>query len=75
MNHGLLVLKLLLVGGLLGFAVRYPQQTVESPEIKHPKADFSAAIWAYHFGFDNRGWYSLNKTANLFKAAGTPRLK
>ena len=64
------VLTLLLLSGFVGFAVRLPQQSIKSPEVKQPKADFSAAIWAYHFGYDNRGWYSLNKTANLFKAVG-----
>ncbi len=35
-----------------------------------PKADFSAAIFTYHFGYDNLGWPSLERTAQLFDKMG-----
>ncbi len=39
-----------------------------------PKADFSAAIFTYHFGYDNVGWPSLERTAQLFSKMGEPNV-
>ena len=35
-----------------------------------PKADFKAAIFTYHFGYDNKGWPSKDRTARLFEHMG-----
>lgn len=36
----------------------------------HPKADITAGIWAYHFGYDNRGWPSMEPAAKLINETG-----
>lgn len=66
----LTVLLLLLISGLGGFAYRYPNQTKSHVPITQPKADFTAAIWTYHFGYDNQGWPSLDRAAELLNNTG-----
>lgn len=66
----LTVALLILVAGFGGFVYRYPKQNFSHPEIKLPKADFTAAIWTYHFGYDNKGWPSLEQSAEFLNNTG-----
>jgi len=60
----LIMLVLIISAGLAGFMARY--KPLPSHPIKaHPHADFTAAIWTYHFGYDNQGWPSLERSATL----------
>lgn len=62
-----LVCILLVLFGFGGFFYRLPNQQFTHPPKEHPDANFTAAIWTYHFGYDNRGWPSLERTKDLFK--------
>ncbi|KAL5013068.1 hypothetical protein ScPMuIL_011619 [Solemya velum] len=64
-----LLLVLITIAGLCGFAARYDRQHNIHPAKTHPK-EFSAAIWTYHFGYDNRGWPSLERSASLLNDTG-----
>ncbi|CAC5360999.1 unnamed protein product [Mytilus coruscus] len=52
--------------GLLGYGMRYSDNQIKQPEKKNEK-EFSAAIWTFHFGYDNKGWPSMDRAAKLFK--------
>lgn len=64
-----LLLGLILCSGLAGFATRYRQQEFSPPSQAEP-GEFSAMIWTYHFGYDNRGWPSLERSAKLINETG-----
>ncbi len=40
-----------------------PLQPAVNPE-------FSAAVWAYHFGYDNRGWPSMERASKFMEDTG-----
>ncbi|XP_038647130.1 PGAP2-interacting protein-like isoform X2 [Scyliorhinus canicula] len=60
----------LLVGlGLLGLVHRfklYQEKLLNQPA----KKDISAMIWSYRFGYDNQGWPSLERSAELIEQTG-----
>ncbi|KAL4230433.1 Protein cwh43 [Mactra antiquata] len=63
------VLVILLCTGLIGFGFRYNPGRFDHPVKKSPK-QITAAIWTYHFGYDNKGWPSLERTASLLNDTG-----
>jgi len=40
-----------------------------------PMADFTAAIWTYHFGYDNKGWPSLERSAQMLNKTGNESIQ
>ncbi len=56
--------------GLLSRLLKYSVPDAFLYLQEFPKADFSAAIFTYHFGYDNVGWPSLERTAQLFSKMG-----
>ncbi|ESO05364.1 hypothetical protein HELRODRAFT_111285 [Helobdella robusta] len=67
-NKANILLLILSIVGLSGFAVRYPYQKADNV-MKH-NASFTAAIWTFHFGYDNKGWPSLVRAASLLEETG-----
>ncbi|XP_062598080.1 PGAP2-interacting protein-like [Saccostrea cucullata] len=65
-----IILGLILCCGLTGFATRYSQQKISHPAKVGPEPEFSAMIWTYHFGYDNKGWPSLERSAKLINETG-----
>ncbi|XP_060085911.1 PGAP2-interacting protein-like [Ylistrum balloti] len=69
----LLVLLVVTCTGLLGFASRFqsmPCNIKQNPVDPEKPRVFTAMIWTYHFGYDNQGWPSLERSANLIKDTG-----
>jgi len=52
----------------LGLAYRY-QPPLQMPEKEHPKM-FSAGIWAFHFGYDNDAYPSMERASQLINNSG-----
>ncbi|KAK7498732.1 hypothetical protein BaRGS_00010109 [Batillaria attramentaria] len=63
------MILLIVVIGLLGFGHRQDPHRHELPKKANPR-DFTAAIWTYHFGYDNKGWPSLERSAELLNNTG-----
>ncbi|CAG2203902.1 PGAP2-interacting protein [Mytilus edulis] len=63
------VTVLIMCIGLLGYGMRYSDNQIKQPEKKNER-EFSAAIWTFHFGYDNKGWPSMERAAKLFKDTG-----
>ncbi|XP_052795697.1 PGAP2-interacting protein-like [Mya arenaria] len=65
------LLAVILCAGLLGFGNRYNdlRGKFDRPVQSSPK-QITTAIWTYHFGYDNKGWPSLERTASLLNDTG-----
>ncbi|XP_052283467.1 PGAP2-interacting protein-like [Dreissena polymorpha] len=65
------ILAVILCFGLLGFGKRHMDLSGKfEPPIKSGPRQITSAIWTYHFGYDNKGWPSLERTAALLNDSG-----
>jgi len=59
--------------GLMGFQYRkmqVPQANLVKVGGDKAPTSFSALIWTFHFGYDNEGWPSLERAAQVLNASG-----
>ncbi|XP_076447003.1 PGAP2-interacting protein-like [Babylonia areolata] len=64
------LLFLAVLGGLLGYGYRHEVRRYPGPPQKANPREFTAGIWTYHFGYDNKGWPSLERSAWLLNNTG-----
>ncbi|XP_065828002.1 PGAP2-interacting protein-like [Oscarella lobularis] len=62
-------LLLLVLVALTGLAVRYERFSYVKPE-KEEQREFTAMIWTIHFCYDNQGWPSFERAAQLINNTG-----
>ncbi|RUS85556.1 hypothetical protein EGW08_006699, partial [Elysia chlorotica] len=68
-GHYVKVLLLIFLVGQFGMMKRYAKYQ----PVPRPKADakvFTAGIWTFHFGYDNQGWPSMERAAQLINDTG-----
>ncbi|XP_005109734.2 PGAP2-interacting protein [Aplysia californica] len=74
-GHYVKVLLLVFLAGQCGMLKRHLDYRPGHPSHKLDKVNaepnvFSAAIWTFHFGYDNRGWPSMERAATLLNDTG-----
>ncbi|XP_078534333.1 PGAP2-interacting protein [Lissotriton helveticus] len=73
-DHSTKLFLLLFVGlGLLGLGLRtkaYQKKLEIEVSSQQSTRDFSSLIWAFRFGYDNKGWPNLERSADLLKETG-----
>ncbi|KAH9513982.1 Protein cwh43 [Bulinus truncatus] len=63
------VIFLVFLMGQVGMYKRYAKYNPGPRDKPNPKI-FTAAIWTYHFGYDNRGWPSMERAAAMLNDTG-----